>query len=138
VTQPAGPNDAAADTAWTRFVAAYIEDYLAAHPAYAVAQGRHEYDGLLPDWSADGIALEIERLKQARTVLQYGIDSFGGLAEYYRNDVPAVFAAVEDEALRAAFVEANESAAAAARRGRIFMTPSCRSAGRRSRWCGRA
>jgi hypothetical protein len=176
-----------------------------------VAQGRHEYDGMLPDWSAEGIAREIARLKQAReavlafsneelgpqgsfqreyllaaidrnlfwldkagwpfrspdfyfdwisdslapapyvaldyaplaermqaytryagnipraaaqiranlrmpmarTVLQFGIDSFGGLAEYYRNDVPEVFAAVADEALQAAFVEANDGAAQA-------------------------
>jgi len=198
-------------TAWQRFVENYIEDYLAAHPAYAVAQGRHEYDGMLPDWSAGGIAREIARQKQAReqamafddaalgeegrfqreyllasidrnlfwldkaewpfrspdfyfdwlsdsiapapyialdyaplaermqsytryaqaipraaqqiranlrmpmprTVLQYGIDSFGGLANYYRNDVPGVFAPVEDAALQAAFAEANGAAAVA-------------------------
>ena len=205
---------AAADVAvgrWDRFVDSYIEAFLAAHPAFAVAQGRHEYDGLLPDWSAEGIAKEIARLRRAReealafgdrelgehgsfqreyllasidrnlfwlekagwpfrspdfyfdwisdsiapapyvaldyaplaermqaytryagnvpraaaqiranlrmpmarTVLQLGIDSFGGLAEYYRNDVPAVFAEVTDEALQAAFAEANEGAARA-------------------------
>jgi uncharacterized protein (DUF885 family) len=200
-------------TAWDRFVENYIEDYLAAHPAFAVVQGRHEFDGMLPDWSAEGIAREIARLKQIRqqamdfddgnlgergsfqrqyllaaidrnlfwldkagwpfrspdfyfdwisdsiapapyvaldyaplaermqaytryaraipraaaqiranlrmpmprTVLQYGIDSFGGLADYYRNDVPAVFAAVEDATLQAEFAEANQSAAAAMR-----------------------
>lgn len=205
------PSAPATLTAWERFVETYIEDYLAAHPAFAVAQGRHEFDGMLPDWSAEGIAGEIARLKQAReqaaafserglgeagafqrdyllasidrnlfwldkagwpfrspdfyfdwisdsiapapyvaldyaplaermksytryaravpraaaqiranlampmpqTLLQYGIDSFGGLADYYRNDVPAVFAAVEDEALRAEFVAANEGATAA-------------------------
>jgi len=208
--EPAGP-EALAD--WQRFVERYVEDYLAAHPAFAVAQGRHEYDGMLPDWSAEGIAHEIERMKQAReraaafseqalgevgafqrdyllasidrslfwldkanwpfrspdfyfdwmsdsiapapyvaldyaplaermqaytryaravpraaeqiranldmpmpsTVLQYGIDSFGGLADYYRKDVPAVFAQVEDAALQAAFAEANGAAAAAMR-----------------------
>jgi len=197
--------------AWQRFVETYIEDYLAAHPAYAVAQGRHEYDGMLPDWSAEGIAREIARQQRAReqamsfadqelgaegrfqreyllasidrnlfwldkaewpfrspdfyfdwlsdsiapapymtldyaplaermqaytryaqaipraaqqiranlrmpmprTVLQYGIDSFGGLADYYRDDVPSVFAPVEDAALQAAFAEANGAAAAA-------------------------
>jgi uncharacterized protein (DUF885 family) len=206
---PAAP-DAPAGR-WERFVDRFIEEHLAAHPAFAVAQGRHEYDGMLPDWSAEGIAREIARLKQAReavlafsneelgpqgsfqreyllaaidrnlfwldkagwpfrspdfyfdwisdslapapyvaldyaplaermqaytryagnipraaaqiranlrmpmarTVLQFGIDSFGGLAEYYRNDVPEVFAAVADEALQAAFVEANDGAAQA-------------------------
>jgi hypothetical protein len=198
-------------TAWDRFVERYIEDYFSAHPAFAVAQGRHEFDGMLPDWSAEGIAREIERLKQAReqalsfaeadlgaeaafqreyllasidrnlfwldkadrpfrnpdfyfdwlsdsiapapylslnyaplpdrmrayvryaraipraaaqiranlrmpmarTVLQYGIDSFGGLADYYRNDVPAAFASVEDAELQAEFAAANETAASA-------------------------
>ena len=198
-------------TPWQGFVERYIEDFLAAHPAFAVAQGRHEYDGMLPDWSAEGIAGEIARLLQAReralafdeqglgeagrfqreyllaaidrqlfwldkaewpfrspdfyfdwmsdsiapapyvaldyaplaermesytryaqavpraamqiranlrmpmarTVLQYGVDSFGGLAEYYRNDVPAVFAPVEDAALQTAFAEANAGAAEA-------------------------
>ncbi|MFC1605798.1 DUF885 domain-containing protein [Pseudomonadota bacterium] len=207
-TDPSAP---ATLTAWDRFVEGYIEDYLVAHPAFAVAQGRHEFDGKLPDWSAEGIANEIARLKRVRdqavvfkdedlgepgsfqrqyllasidrnlfwldkadwpfrspdfyfdwisdsiapapyvtldyapleqrmraytryaqavpvaaaqiranlrmpmprTVLQYGIDSFGGLADYYRNDVPAVFAAVEDAALQAEFAEANQSAAAA-------------------------
>jgi uncharacterized protein (DUF885 family) len=198
-------------TDWERFVESYIEDYFSAHPAFAVVQGRHEFDGMLPDWSADGIAQEIERLKRAReramsfgaddldaeaefqreyllasidrnlfwldkagrpftnpdfyfdwmsdsiapapylsldyapladrmrayvryagaipravaqiqsnlrmpmarTVLQYGIDSFGGLADYYRTDVPVAFAAVEDAALQAEFAAANEAAAAA-------------------------
>ena len=45
---------------------ALIEEYLEAHPAYAVYQGRHEYDGRLPDWSASGIAAEIARLHAAK------------------------------------------------------------------------
>jgi uncharacterized protein (DUF885 family) len=207
VQQAATAADAAVER-WDRFVDRYIEEYLAAHPAFAVAQGRHEYDGRLPDWSAEGIAKEIARLRRgreealafgerdlgeqgafqreyllaaidrnlfwldkaewpfrspdfyfdwisdsiapapymaldyaplaermqaytryagnilraaaqiranlrmpmARTVLQYGIDSFSGLADYYRDDVPAVFAAVEDEQLQAAFAEANAAA----------------------------
>jgi len=220
VAEPHPSADVAVDTAphapptltgWGRFVDSYIEDYFSAHPAFAVVQGRHEFDGMLPDWSADGIAQEIERLKRAReramsfgadeldsesefqreyllasidrnlfwldkagrpftnpdfyfdwmsdsiapapylsldyapladrmrayvryaraipraavqirsnlrmpmarTVLQYGIDSFGGLADYYRTDVPEAFAAVEDAALQAEFAAANEAAAAA-------------------------
>jgi uncharacterized protein (DUF885 family) len=195
--------------AWVSFVDRYIEDYLATHPGFAVVQGRHEYDGQLQDWSAEGIAQEIVRLQQAReqalafqaaelgpegsfqreyllaaidralfwldkaewpfvnpafyfdwmsdsldpspyitldyapledrmkaytryaqsvtraagqirenlrmpmsrTRLQYGIDSFGGMAAYFRNDVPAVFAEVADPELQAAFAEANTAAA---------------------------
>jgi uncharacterized protein (DUF885 family) len=206
--EPAGP-EVSGDDAWPAFVDHYIEGWLQAHPAFAVAQGRHEFDGQLPDWSAEGIAREIARLRAMReealafderalgeegafqreyllaaidrnlfwldiaewparspdfyfdwlsdsiapapyvtldyaplaermraytryaqavpraaaqiranlrmpmapTVLQYAIDSFGGLADYYRNDVPAVFAEVTDEALQAAFAEANDAAA---------------------------
>jgi hypothetical protein len=195
--------------AWVAFVDQYIEGYLATHPGFAVVQGRHEYDGQLQDWSAEGIALEIVRLKQAReqalsfsddelgaegsfqreyllaaidralfwldkaewpfvnpafyfdwmsdsldpspyitldyaplkermkaytryarsvtraaaqirenlrmpmarTRLQYGVDSFGGMAAYFRDDVPEVFATVDDAELQAAFSEANSAAA---------------------------
>ncbi len=199
----------ASSDAWVAFVDQYIEDYLATHPGFAVVQGRHEYDGQLQDWSAEGIAQEIARLKQAReqalefadddlgpegsfqreyllaaidralfwldkaewpfvnpafyfdwmsdsldpspyitldyapleermkaytryarsvsraagqirdnlrmpmarTRLQYGIDSFGGMAAYFRNDVPVVFAEVENPELQAEFAEANTAAA---------------------------
>ena len=201
---PAGP-----DSSWDRFVDLYIEGFFAAHPAFAVAKGRHEFDGQLPDWSAEGIAREIARLHRvrdealeysaaelgdigqyqrdyllaavdrvlfwlekaewpfvnpifyfdfmldsldpgpyidlnyapleermksytrsaqnipravnqirsnlrmpmARTRIQYGIDSFGGFADYFRNDVPVVFAAVENESLKTEFAEANTAAA---------------------------
>ncbi len=196
---------------WVGFVDRFIEDYLTAHPHFAVVAGRHEFDGQLPDWSASGIQREIDRLHalrdetvqfgadelgengqyqrdyllavtdralfwlekaewpfvnpafyfdwmadsldpspyvslnyaplaerlqsytryarnlplalqqirenlrmpMARTRLEYGIASFGGLAEYFANDVPGVFAAVEDQALQAEFAEANAAAIAA-------------------------
>jgi len=207
------------NTVWNQFVEQYIEDFLSAHPAFAVFQGRHEFDGMLPDWSPEGIAREIMRLKlarekalsftvqdlgdegqyqreyllaaidralfwtekaewpfvnpafyfdwmsdsldpspyialnyapldermrsytrfagnipraveqiranlrmpMARTRLQYGIDSFGGMADYFSNDVPAVFAAVDDEALQADFTTANTSAANAMRELAVWL-----------------
>lgn len=51
---------------WDRFVDDYIESSLKAHPAWAVHQGRHEFDGRLPDWSRTGIEAEMQRLRQAR------------------------------------------------------------------------
>ncbi len=193
---------------WDSFVDEFIEEHLAAHPAFAVVQGRHEYDGILPDWSQRGIDGEIARLKEARTdaldftaeelgeaglwqrqymlavidrnlfwleeaewpyvnpafyfdwmsdsldpspyitldyaplekrlesytryaggipravaqvrenlrmpmartVLEYGIASFGGFVDYFRDDVPSVFAAVDDATAQAAFEEANAGA----------------------------
>jgi len=193
---------------WDAFIDEFIEDHLAAHPAFAVMQGRHEYDGVLPDWSKQGIDGEIARLNEARagaldftreeldeenlwqreyllavidrnlfwleeaewpyvnpafyfdwmsdsldpspyitldyaplqqrleaytryagsipravrqirdnlrmpmsrTRLEYGIASFGGFVDYFRDDVPAVFAAVDDATAQAAFEEANAAA----------------------------
>ncbi len=58
---------AAVNVEWTRFVDDFIEAYFVAHPSFAAAQGRHEFDGQMPDWSAEGIGREIARLEQART-----------------------------------------------------------------------
>jgi predicted small lipoprotein YifL len=76
-TEPAQAPDAAevpatADAAskkadWAAFRDAFQEDTFAADPGFAVSQGRHEFDGQLPDWSADGIAKEIARLDGARS-----------------------------------------------------------------------
>jgi hypothetical protein len=65
-------NTAAADAAaqksqeWVAFRDGYIEEFFKAHPTVAVSSGRHEFDGQLPDWSAEGIAAEIKRLHAAR------------------------------------------------------------------------
>ena len=57
---------AATGAGWAMVRDGLIEEYLKAHPVFAVVGGRHEYDGRLPDWSADGIAAEIARLHAAR------------------------------------------------------------------------
>ena len=76
---------------WTAFVDGFIESYLAAHPQFAVVAGRHEYDGLLPDWSAEGIQSEIERLHaQREAALQFGADELGEVGAYQRDYMLAV------------------------------------------------
>ncbi|MBU1189473.1 MAG: DUF885 domain-containing protein [Gammaproteobacteria bacterium] len=210
----AAPDETAAHSAsaaWVLFINDYIEASLAAHPAWAVYQGRHEFDGQMPDWSRSGIVGEIARLQQARnearafsaaaltereqfqrdyfiaridhdlfwlekarwpfrnpihylgwmsdsldpspyitldyapaaqrmqaftdylktiprvsaqiqanlqlpmpaTWLQYGIDSFGGYADYFANEVPAVWVGVDDAELQAEFTAANNAAISA-------------------------
>jgi uncharacterized protein (DUF885 family) len=196
---------AAPSQAWASTRDALIEEYLKAQPAFAVYQGRHEFDGQLPDWSADGIATEIKRLHAARdraaavsglsgtetferdylvsqfdddlfwledaqspfsnpafyigtldpavyltreyapleqrmrafvayargvprattqvranlrlplarTVLERGISGFSGYADFFRSDVPKVFAGVTDAGLQKEFAAANEGAAKA-------------------------
>ena len=201
-------NEAAAPEGWDQFVTRQIEAHIANHPQWAVFQGRHEYDGQLPDWSRAGFEREIARLHKVRdeamaftddelsaeqlyqreyllsrvdqdlfwmekaqfpfrcpeyyfgwlsdsldpspyialdyepldqrmraftlylqnvpkaigqirdnlampmprTWLQLGIDGFGGYAEYFRDEVPAVWAGVEDPDLQREFTEANAAA----------------------------
>jgi hypothetical protein len=40
----------------------FIDDYIKAHPVFAVWEGVHEYDGMLPDWRKDGIDGEIAQM----------------------------------------------------------------------------
>jgi uncharacterized protein (DUF885 family) len=47
------------------------------------------------------------------TYITYGTGLFGGLATYFKNDVPKAFAEVKDDALQARFKTANEKAVAA-------------------------
>lgn len=41
---------------WDTFVQDFLDGYFALNPTLAVAAGRHEYDGQLPDWSPAGMA----------------------------------------------------------------------------------
>jgi len=207
----APPAKPASVEGWDKFVTSQLEAYLAAHPQFAVLQGRHEYDGQLPDWSRAGIETEIARLHDVRDEamsfpddqmsaqqryqreyvvskidqdlfwmekaewpfrnpqfyfgwlgdsldpsiyitldyaakqerlraftrylknvptavshirenlalpmpkpwLQLGIDSFGGYAAYFRDDVPAIWADVENPELQSEFAEANRDAVTA-------------------------
>src|SRR4051794_32743684 len=51
---------------WDAYVSKFLDDYFAANPTFAVYQGKHEYDGKFPDWSNEGLAKEIARLKAER------------------------------------------------------------------------
>jgi hypothetical protein len=55
---------------WTQFLQAFIEGEFRANPAFAVNQGRHEFDGQLPDWSPTGLANESARLRSAIATAQ--------------------------------------------------------------------
>lgn len=55
---------------WDQFVNGYLEAYFAARPDVAVAQGRHDFDGKLPDFTTAGFDKEIARLHAARTRAQ--------------------------------------------------------------------
>ncbi len=48
-----------------------------------------------------------------RTYIDYGIAAFGGLASYFKNDLPQAFVAITDPELKKNFIEANTRAAKA-------------------------
>ncbi len=60
------PSISASDTSWDSYLNEFLEAYFVARPDFAVIAGRHEFDGKLPDWSAEGINSEIKRLRSER------------------------------------------------------------------------
>jgi len=51
---------------WDAYVGQFLDSQFAAQPDSAVWEGRHEFDGKLPDWSAAGLKRESQRLKSQR------------------------------------------------------------------------
>lgn len=64
--QPAGSGDGLGPAPWDAFVIRYLNDYFAANPTFAVYQGRHDFDGKLPDWSEAGLQRQVAWLKARR------------------------------------------------------------------------
>ena len=65
---PGGAKQANAD--WTPFVQSFIDGWFKLDPAFAVYQGKHEYDGRLPDWSDAGLKRQADYLQAAITKAQ--------------------------------------------------------------------
>jgi len=51
--------------AWSAFSQGFIDGYFRNSPAFAAGQGKHEYDGWLPDWSETGLANNAEFLRSS-------------------------------------------------------------------------
>ena len=51
---------------WDEQIEQYLNGYFAANPTFAVYQGKHEFDGKLPDWSEGGLKQQIDFLKDQR------------------------------------------------------------------------
>ncbi|MGH3922967.1 MAG: hypothetical protein ACRDTT_08885, partial [Pseudonocardiaceae bacterium] len=68
---PAPPAESTAQTAgsaeWAKHLGQFKEGYFGLNPPFAVQQGRHDYDGRLPDWSAAGIRAAVQWLHAQRT-----------------------------------------------------------------------
>ncbi|HUQ28863.1 MAG TPA: DUF885 domain-containing protein [Usitatibacter sp.] len=56
----------ASSAQWDRFVESFITETFTARPHQGVSAGRHEFDGRLPDLSAEGLQREAARLHAAR------------------------------------------------------------------------
>ena len=64
----------------------FIDEYLQAHPVFAVVSGRHEFDGMLPDWSAAGFAAERTRLHAARDrAMEFGDEALTAAQRFERD-----------------------------------------------------
>jgi uncharacterized protein (DUF885 family) len=61
----AGPVATASTTSWATFRDRFIEQLFVLDPAFAVYQGRHEFDGRLPDWSEAGLKMQADFLTRS-------------------------------------------------------------------------
>ncbi len=64
------PQTRQAQADWPSFVNTFIEGSFTQMPDFAVYQGRHDFDGQLPDWTATGIASRISFFKSAIAAAQ--------------------------------------------------------------------
>lgn len=58
VDAPAEPE--AEQVSWDAFMADFLEGYFELNPTFAVSQGKHEFDGELPDFSDAGLQAQID------------------------------------------------------------------------------
>jgi hypothetical protein len=60
-----GTTETATATGWTPFVNDFISGWFKLDPAFAVYEGKHEFDGQLPDWSNAGLKRQADFLNAA-------------------------------------------------------------------------
>lgn len=80
---------------WGAFTQDYLDGYFPLNPVFAVGQGKHEYDGQLPDWSEEGLKASLGYLKQARNKAAAFSDDDLGEAERFERDY--LVAAIDGE-----------------------------------------
>jgi len=64
-TPPPAAQAPPAQGSWAAFRDAFLEDYFRLNPDFAVYQGRHDFDGQLPDWSEAGLRARADFLTGA-------------------------------------------------------------------------
>ncbi|WP_447526862.1 DUF885 domain-containing protein [Parasphingorhabdus sp. NYA22] len=63
--QPVAAMEIDQDTVWGGYLSGFLDGYFPVNPTFAVYQGKHEFDGQLPDWSAEGLQKAVDIRKQA-------------------------------------------------------------------------
>jgi len=70
---------------WDQVVSAFTEEFFLINPDRASQAGRHEFDGRLPDWSREGMARSIERMRELqRTVIAVSDTDFTSEQKFQR------------------------------------------------------
>jgi uncharacterized protein (DUF885 family) len=71
---------------WQLFRDQFLDGYFEKSPNFAVNQGRHDFDGRLPDWSPGGLSAKIDFLKSSRTTAQqFGAAQLDETARFERD-----------------------------------------------------
>ncbi len=58
------------DAAWIELTDRFIENYFELEPFFAVNAGRHEFDGRMPDYSAESLQKSVDWLKRERPQIE--------------------------------------------------------------------
>lgn len=75
-----------ANSAWDKHVEEYLNQYFTYNPTFAVYQGKHEFDGRLPDWSEEGLKKQIDLLKdQRQKAVAFGDDKLDERQRFERD-----------------------------------------------------
>jgi uncharacterized protein (DUF885 family) len=53
------------DSIWGSYMTGFLAGYFPVNPSFAVNQGKHEFDGKLPDWSPEGLKAQIDYRRKA-------------------------------------------------------------------------
>ena len=56
-------SESPAAESWDGFMEQFLDTYFEMNPTFAVGQGKHEFDGQLPDWSDAGLQAQIDMRK---------------------------------------------------------------------------
>lgn len=71
---------------WDEHVKQFEAVYFSTHPVFAVMEGRHEYDGRLPDWSEAALQQQIQWLNAQRTATQAYTDDMLTAQQQFERD----------------------------------------------------